>query len=279
MRIRLLQCFVIGLLAIAGVLVMQTSAVADHSWGCYHWPKSSNPRVLTLGDNVTSAWDTYLNTAESDWEQSTVLSLSVVPGKANSKNCRPGTGKIEVCNSTYGNNGWLGIAQIWVSGCHITKGSTKVNDTYFNSPPYNTAPWKRLVMCQEVAHDFGLDHQDENFNNGNLGSCMDYTNDPDGPPSNEHPNSHDFAQLQTIYSHVDGAGFTTADAIATTPAPAAMDQIDFANRAQWGKLVESSNDGRVQLFELDFGNGHKVFTHVIWAVPSKERPGKDKPLR
>jgi hypothetical protein len=58
-------------------------------------------------------------------------------------------------------------------------------------------------MCQEIAHDFGLDHQDENFNNPNLGTCMDYTSDPDGPPSNEHPNQHDYDQLESSYSHVD----------------------------------------------------------------------------
>jgi hypothetical protein len=40
-------------------------------------------------------------------------------------------------------------------------------------------------MCQEVGHTFGLDHQDENFNNTNLGTCMDYTNDPS---TNQHPN-------------------------------------------------------------------------------------------
>jgi hypothetical protein len=32
---------------------------------------------------------------------------------------------------------------------------------------------------------------------------MDYTDDPDGPPSNEHPNAHDFEQLETIYNHID----------------------------------------------------------------------------
>jgi hypothetical protein len=274
----LLNVFVMGLLAIGSVVATQTPAEANHSWGCYHWA-GSNPRVLTFGDNVTSNWDSYLTTAEQDWEQSTVLSTSVVAGQANSKNCRPGTGKIEVCNSTYGNNGWLGIAQIWVSGCHITKGSSKVNDTYFNQPQYNTPAWRRLVMCQEIAHDFGLDHQDENFNNANLGTCMDYTSDPDGPPSNEHPNSHDYAQLQTIYGHVDGAALASSHEIATTPAPPAMDQIEYNSRAQWGKLIESSSDGRVQVFELDFGNGHKILTHVFWAIPSKERPGKEKPSR
>ena len=33
-------------------------------------------------------------------------------------------------------------------------------------------------MCQVGGHDFGLDHQDEDFINANLNTCMDYTNDP-----------------------------------------------------------------------------------------------------
>src|SRR5688572_31754287 len=52
--------------------------------------------------------------------------------------CRPTAGRIEVCNAAYGNNGWLGIAQIWISGAHITQGTTKLNDTYFNTDTYNT---------------------------------------------------------------------------------------------------------------------------------------------
>ena len=68
----------------------------------------------------------------------------------------------------------------------------KLNDTYFNTSTYNTEAWRNLVSCQEVGHTFGLDHQDENFNNPNLGTCMDYTNDPS---SNQHPNQHDYDHL------------------------------------------------------------------------------------
>ena len=52
----------------------------------------------------------------------------------------------------------------------------EVNDTYFNTAKYNTPVWRNLVMCQEVGHTLGLDHQDEIFDNVNLGTCMDYTN-------------------------------------------------------------------------------------------------------
>src|SRR4030095_6084444 len=107
---------------------------------------------------------------------------------------------VEVCNGSYGNNGWLGIAQIWVSGKHITQGSVRLNDTYFDTPKYNTDAWRQLVVCQEVGHTFGLDHQDEDFDNRPLGTCMDYSNDP---TPNQHPDQHDYDELAIIYSHLD----------------------------------------------------------------------------
>ncbi len=59
-------------------------------------------------------------------------------------------------------------------------------------------------MCQEVAHGFGLGHQDEVFDNPNLGTCMDYTDDPLREPANIAPNAHDYDQLELIYDHVEG---------------------------------------------------------------------------
>lgn len=176
------------------------SALGEHSWGSYHWARTGNPFSLKLGDNVSSAWDAYLSEASTDWSFSSALDTSIVEGgtRTNPRRCRATSGRVEVCNTTYGNNGWLGVAQIWVSGSHITQGTVKLNDTYFNTPTYNTPAWRRLVMCQELGHTFGLDHQDENFSGANLGTCMDYTSDPDGPPSNEHPNAHDWEQLLSL---------------------------------------------------------------------------------
>ncbi len=179
------------------------AAYATHSWSNYHWARTTNSFTLKLGDNVSTGWDAYLAEASTDWSQSSVLDTAIVSGGTSARRCLPTTGRVEVCNSRYGFNGWLGVASIWISGNHITQGTVKVNDSYFNTAKFHTPPWRRLVMCQEVGHTFGLDHQDENFSNPNLGTCMDYTNDPDGPPSNEHPNSHDYDQLDTIYAHLD----------------------------------------------------------------------------
>ena len=246
---------------LALALFPSTSVSANHSWGNYHWARTANPFTLKVGDNVNSAWDAYLNEAIADWNQSTVLDLVKVAGGTRPKNCRPTNGQIEACNARYGNNGWLGIAQIWINGSHITQAITKLNDTYFETPAYNTPAWRRLVTCQEIAHDFGLDHQDEDFDNGNLGTCMDYTSDPDGPPSNEHPNSHDFQQLLSIYSHLDS--FNSYDSANSMPPGFANANVHAVEN--WGEKVHESANGRSALYVRDFGDGFKIFTHVFWA--------------
>jgi len=256
----------IGLLAL-----LAAGAYASHSWNGYHWARTANPFTLELGDNVSSAWYSYLDTASTDWSGgSAVLDTAIVAGGTNNtrgkytpKNCVPTSGRVEVCNAKYGFNGWLGVASVWVSGTHIVQGTVKVNDSYFKLSTYNTPAWKRMVMCQEVAHTFGLDHQDEDFDNPNLGSCMDYTSDPDGPPSNEHPNPHDLEQIETMYAHLDST--TTIGQAASGPGNRAGNEADGQEVAEWGKAIRTSSDGKPSLYERDLGNGQKVFTFVFWA--------------
>lgn len=252
MRLRLLAAATAA--ALATIALPASSAQASHAWGSYHWARTSNPFTLKLDNNVTSGWTTYLNQASADWTASTVLNTTVVTGSFGSKtSCTPTTGHVEVCNAAYGSTGWLGIASISItSGNHISSAFVKVNDTYFVQAQYNTVAYKRLVMCQEVGHTFGLAHQDENQTNPNLGSCMDYSRDPDGPPSNEHPNSHDYSQLVSIYSHLDSFNTPTA-------APAA------GSSAAWGRLVEGRHGQGVSTYVREAGHGNYTVTHVFWA--------------
>ncbi len=241
---------------------MATVAYASHSWGTYHWARTNNPFTLKFGDNVSSTWDPYLAEASTDWSLSSVLDTTLVTGGTNPRNCKPTSGRSEVCNARYGFNGWLGLAQIWINSAgHIVQSVAKLNDTYFNTTTYNTPAWRRLVMCQEVAHGFGLDHQDETFSNPNLGSCMDYTSDPDGPPSNEHPNAHDYEQLESIYAHLDSSTTLSASA----PQGAGHQDVDVSEPKHWGKALRKDGKGRDSHFERALGDGHKVFTFVLWA--------------
>jgi hypothetical protein len=261
------------LLALAATLVallaLPLVVSANHSWSTYHWG-STGAVGLSLGDNVSSTWTDSLTLASSDWNMSTEINTVVEPGDANPKNCKVSTGLAEICSNTYGNNGWLGIAGISISGGHIVKGYVKVNDTYFNTTKYNTVPWRNLVMCQEVGHLFGLGHQDEDFNNGNLDTCMDYTSDPE---SNQHPNAHDYEQLQTIYGgHGDantwidrpisdgGGGGGGGNNGGGRGRPS-----DTPGANARGQAVASDAQGRANVFVLDLKGGDKQITHVFWA--------------
>src|SRR3990167_10378507 len=260
----------LAIVALLGIGVFAAFAYADHSWGNYHWARTVNPFTLKLGDNVSSAWDAYLATASADWSSSTTVDTAVVSGATNPRNCRAVSGRIEVCSGKYGNNGWLGLASIWVNGDHIVQGTAKLNDTYFNTAKYNKSAWRSLVMCQEIAHGFGLDHQDDKFNNLNLGTCMDYTNAPAGGvyegfdygPSNEHPNDHDYEQLGIIYGHNDD---TTTVGQTTSSRGNGQADVDLSDDPkQWGREVKKDSRGRTSLYERDLGHGRKVFTHVFW---------------
>ncbi len=255
---RLPRRAVILVSALTLVMTLPLTASASHSWGGYHWARTTASFTLQLGDNVTSTWDPYLATTSRDWTASSVLDTTIVAGGSRSvKLCDAKAGLVQVCNAKYGNNGWLGIASIWVSGNHITKAAVKLNDTYFSTAGYNTPAWRNLVSCQEVGHTLGLGHQDETFDNPNLGTCMDYTGNPE---TNQHPNAHDYAQLASIYGHLD-----TTTTIASTTAAAPGASGAHAADAAWGRLVQVTNHGQGAWFERDLGSGDVVLTHVFWA--------------
>ncbi len=254
LRFRLLFAAV-ALLALAA---LPSSANANHSWNGYHWARTANPFTIKLGDNVSGPWDAMLRTASTDWTQSSVLDTAIVAGGTRPKNCRPTSGRVEVCNAGYGNTGWLGVAQIWITGgTHITQGTVKNNDYYFgnSSYQYNNSAEMQHVICQEIGHTFGLDHQDES--GISLNTCMDYYHNTSASDTKStHPNSHDYAELATIYSHLDSS--TTIGSM-----PAEMAKGDFSSRASWGRLVKAA--GREETYVRDFGGGNKVVTLVIWA--------------
>jgi hypothetical protein len=282
--------------------------LADHSWGSYHWKRSTAGTLsLPVGDNVSGHWETMLietvddwnnpRTAYSDyqaqhtaaggtwvlrdgpaveWTDPSAVSLAIHPGQAGS-NCSPVAGRVEVCADNYGRNGWLGIAQIWVSKGHITQATAKQNDYYFTDP--NEVAWyqstygdlwdeaiaadQQLVICQEIAHGFGLDHNDETFGNNNTGTCMDYGNTPWG---DENPNYHDYQQLTSIYAHGDTTGGKgggkKGGASANTPA---SERPLGNNPKDWGQVTAYDGKGRPSHFRKDLGEGHEAFTFIIYA--------------
>ncbi len=250
-------------LSLALVLALATPALASHSWGGFHWASKTSPFTLQMeNDLTTTAWNNTLGLVSADWTTSSVLDTNIVNLRVPTSNCSAILGKNVVCNKKYGFNGWLGRAQVWVySDGHIAQGTVKVNDSYFNTARYNTETKKRHVMCQEVGHTLGLDHQDES--GADFNTCMDYSSALDNPS----PNAHDFEQLIATYSHIIidtfNSYFTTS--AKARGASAFARGSDFENASEWGKVIRKDSRGNDSLYERDLGNGNKVFTFVIWA--------------
>lgn len=284
-------------LALGGAYIAITeSALASHSWGNYHWARTSNPFTLRLGDNLTIAsWKSHLAQTSSDWNSgNTPLLTSIIAGTSN-KRCSMVAGTTQVCNGTYGKNGWLGLASINLTGgVHITQGTAKMNDTYFNTSTYNNPNEKLHVMCQEVAHTFGLGHTSEDGSSQN--TCMDYFSNTGANATSTlstKPNKHDFDQLNLIYGHLDSfntsfgsvaassASLPSADAAASAASlphvaitasaastsathSAAIDITD--DPASWGQLQSQSKQGRSSYYMRHNRDGSQTLTHVYWTI-------------
>ena len=259
------------LIILAAFAALPVALLATHSWGGYHWARTSNPFTLKLGDNLTTAdWKAHLAQTSSDWNSpqafgasSSPIITAIVAGQS-SKRCRMVAGTTQVCNGTYGNNGWLGLATINLASgtLHITQGSAKMNDTYFNTSTYNNPNEKEHVMCQEVAHTFGLDHQ--STDGSSLNTCMDYfsnTGSNAGSTLSTKPNKHDFDELNIIYQHLDS---TTTVAANTALASSRSEVTD--DPSTWGNLVSQSVNGRSSTYERGNADGSKTVTHVYWTI-------------
>jgi hypothetical protein len=259
---------------IAAVIIFGAFAVfADHSWGGYHWARTTPEFTLQLGNNLTRAdWQGHLSQASMDWNSgNTPILTAVVAGQSN-RNCRMVAGTTQVCNAAYGQNGWLGLATINITGgTHITQGSAKMNDTYFSNNYakgyYNNPNERQHVMCQEIAHTFGLDHQSED--GSSLNTCMDYFSNTGANATSTKstkPNAHDFEELELIYAHVDS---TTTVAARTTLAAGQVD--GEINPNNWGHLKSQSRNGRSSTYERPNQDGSITLTHVFWTEEAAER--------
>jgi len=197
---------------VAGVAIsaaLPAAAALPQSWNGYKWGRTGN-LAITLGDNLTGAWKPLLAPAATAWSADPIIDLKLAAGRSTAA-CAPVFGGVQVCNSNYGANGWLGYANVWLSGGYIIQATVKLNDYYFAQAKYNTAAWRQMTICQEIGHTLGLDHANVVRTNANLGTCMDYTNDPtgtlgsNGTLANLAPSNSDFAALAGIYATPGGS--------------------------------------------------------------------------
>jgi hypothetical protein len=207
------RCVIAIAIALAGTTATPVSALTQ-SWNGYHWARTG-PLQISLGDNLGTPWAPYLAPAAAGWSAAKNIDFKVTAGKSIATTCGGVYGTVQVCNSNYGATGWLGYANVWLSGGFIVQGTVKLNDYYFNQAKYNTTAWRNMTICQEIGHTLGLAHTNTVRTDLNTGSCMDYSNDPSGTVggsngtlANVAPNNVDYAALDGIYAKLDATQLT-----------------------------------------------------------------------
>ncbi|KAL3924347.1 MAG: hypothetical protein SGILL_001099 [Bacillariaceae sp.] len=194
--------------------------VGDNTTNVWKGTNGKGGLSLEMWNALDDTWQAEYAEAINDWDtcEPNVLTLStkVVPVD---NSCSQVDGVMKVCNEAdkgtspyslflvlllitgnYGDTGWLGINEVLksVPDQIIQSSVAKMNEYYLNNAGYDE---RLYTMCHEVGHGFGLPHTDENFNNADLGNCLDYTN---RPKNNLRPGEYNCNRLKTMYGTVDG---------------------------------------------------------------------------
>jgi predicted Zn-dependent protease with MMP-like domain len=179
---------------------------------------------------------------------------------------------VKVCNGDYGDLKWRGINQaVLDKEGFITACAARMNDFYLANEQDDA---KQYTMCHEVGHSFGLPHTDEDFDNPDLGNCMDYTNNFD---VNKHPDATNYEFLLELYGPSGGRrlrqGNSFKSAVREMPetvrrkmkeAVSKLDQRrdDRAHEDGW-RLLHRAKHGEAH--ELELGEGYKVQVQMLLA--------------
>lgn len=156
---------------------------------------------LELWNALDDSWQQEYSEAVNDWNtfcdpKVLVLTTTDVPVD---NECTQEDGLMKVCNGNYGDTGWLGINQVLksVPTGIIQSSVAKMNEHYLANADYDE---RLYTMCHELGHGYGLPHTDENFNNKDLGNCLDYSNNPS---NNLRPGSANCQRLFEMYGSVN----------------------------------------------------------------------------
>jgi len=174
----------------------------------------TNGLTLEIQNALTEDWHIYFNKAIIDWQLGNPNELTLITSViAPDPKCTPKDGVMTVCNADFGATGWVGINEVYFQGKYIVSSVAKMNEYYtadtvvnqMKNPTVKIEDTRQYTMCHEIGHGFGLSHLDEDFNNEDRHSCMDYSN---SPKNNLNPSEEDYSALFKIYG--DGGSYGNA---------------------------------------------------------------------
>ena len=164
--------------AVLGIALTAGSSSADHAWNNYHWARTSNPFTLLTGDNVDAKWDAYLIEAIADWNQSGVVVWKkwLAPQEEVPSHGRPDRGVQR------------GVRKQRLAGYRADLDQRRSHHAGHNETQRHLLQYRHLQHAAVAASRdvpgsgarLRARTPGRELQQRNLGSCMDYTSDPDG---------------------------------------------------------------------------------------------------
>ena len=146
---------------------------ANHSWNGYHVLVKAIPSPYRV------------TTSQGRGMQFSIQRRRIGANPLKPRTCRPTSGRVEVCTDTYGNNAWLGIAQVWISGRHTYYAgcgelNSRISTHLLITPPLGG------IWCpaRQWGDTLGMDHQEE-FEQCELGHVHGLHEQPVDKPASE----------------------------------------------------------------------------------------------
>lgn len=176
------------------------------------WPIVDNEAEVKVINNLcyTDYMSGFYKTL-NQWSKSRVINMKTYRmSNGSCGNYNFFQGFINVCNGSFPNKTWIGIAQMmkkriekqWI----MISARVTLNDEYLTNkidhPATSYADFRQYVTCHEIGHTLGLPHLHgtKHFNK-NKGSCMDYTYGPEGGKKKVHGKMRNFGNLKNLQPH------------------------------------------------------------------------------
>ena len=228
-----------------------------------YWMTSGNQGLsLRVYNALTEDWYTYFYAAVNDWDNGDPDALTIATQQIQADpDCEAITGTMKVCNNDYGETGWKGINEVLITAAGvITVSTAKMNEFYLSNA--GTAD-RRYTMCHEMGHGFGLNHVDENFNNRDQYTCMDYTNNPE---DNMSPNASNYQLLASLYGLVGGGTYSpTTSSTTDTTSTTSQQQRQDVYQDGIHRNLRSLNHPQIQ---FDSNSDYHTLNHARLLKPS-----------